>query len=155
MLTPAAESHPQRKVSKKMSINSNAIPSDKFFHCQTSNNKNQYAWFSTGALEDKLVEIISSYNTADIDEDGIHLKWHYIDQAEALIYRINVYDPLPEFVIFTSDMPEWLLEALSGLGKAAMKRIITNAVRRIYESVDPVYFHTNGIYGKVRWRFAS
>lgn len=111
--------------------------------------------YSIAGLEDKLVEAISSHNSFEIDEDIICIKWDYIDQAKALIYHINVYDPLPEFVIFTQHIPEWLIQELSSFGKVTIKKIITNAVRRVYESVDPEYFHTNGIYGKVRWRFAS
>ena len=50
-------------------------------------------------------------------------------------------------------MPPGLVNALARLGKVTMKRIITNAVRRLYESVDPEYYHVNGIHGKVKWRF--
>lgn len=125
---------------------------DKFFRGQIDN---PYKLLSTAAVEDKLVSTISSYNTTEIDEDGIHIAWPYLDQAKALICRINVYDPLPEFVIFTEHVPEKLGQKLDGLDKVLRKKIITNAVRRIYESIDPEYFHSNGIYGKVRWRFAS
>lgn len=150
MLTSATAIHLQRRLSKKMNIDSNNNLTDKFFYSQTRN-----AILSTAAIEDELVSTISSYNTSEIDEDGIHIKWHYIDQAKALIYRINVYDPLPEFVIFTEHISEELSQELNSLGEVLRKKIITNAVRRIYESVDPEYFHTNGIYGKVRWRLAS
>jgi hypothetical protein len=127
---------------------------DKFFHNQDASTNNEKEILSIAAVEDKLVSAISSYNTAEIDEDGIHIKWHYLDQAMALIYHINVYDPLPEFVIFTENIPQQLSQELDRL-KVLKKKIVTNAVRRIYESVDPEYFHTNGVYGKVRWRFAS
>ena len=59
------------------------------------------------------------------------------------------------FVIWPNDIPLDLAMALEGLGKIAMKRVITNAVRRLYESVDPEYYHVNGIHGKVKWRFGS
>ena len=128
----------------------------KYFYDQTDSADNQEEILSVAAVEDKLVAVISSYNTCEIDDENrIHIKWHYLDQAEALIYRINVYDPLPEFVIFTEHLPEELSQELNSIGKVLKKKTITNAVRRIYESVDPEYFHTNEIYGKVRWRFAS
>ena len=85
----------------------------------------------------------------------IRFKHDYIDQAEALIYKININDPLPEFIIFTEDIPLGFAQELKSLGNNLMKKIITNAVRRIYESVDPEYYHTNGLYGKVRWRLAD
>jgi hypothetical protein len=115
-------------------------------------------------LEDELVRILSSKNIADVieeeDTDGlwhnnIYIHWMYLEQAEALIYKANMYDSYPEFVIFTEDIPIGLANELNNLGKVTMKRVITNAVRRIYESVASEYFHTNGIHGKVKWRFAS
>jgi hypothetical protein len=126
---------------------------DKLFHHQ--NNNNQKAILSIAAIEDNLVSTISSHNTAEIDKEGIHIKWRYQDQAKTLIYRINVYDPLPEFVIFTEDIPEGLSQQLNDLDIALRKKVITNAVRRIYESVDPEYFHKNSISGKVKWRMAA
>jgi hypothetical protein len=124
----------------------------KYFFDQTESAEEI---LSIAAVEDKLVATISSHNTADIAEDGIHIKWHYLDQAKALIYRINVYNPLPEFVIFTEDIPKELSRQLTDLDIALRKKVITNAVRRIYESVDPDYFHINGIFGKVKWRMAA
>lgn len=126
---------------------------DKSFNCQIDRTNDRDELYSTAALEDKLVSTISSYNTSEVIEKVLYIKWHYLDQAEALIYRINVYDPLPEFVIFTEDIPDRLSQELNSLEKVTTKKIITNAVRRIYESVDPEYFHTNGIHGKVHWRF--
>jgi hypothetical protein len=138
---------------KPNSIRSDEL--DKSFFSQTDNTNSQDEILSIAAVEDKLVMVISSYNTGEIDEEGIHITWQYLDQAKALIYRINVYDPLPEFVIFIEDIPKELSLELARLGKATMKKVITKAVRRIYESVDAEYFHTNGIYSKIRWRFAS
>ena len=112
------------------SNNYNPDDLDKLFHLQTVTS-NQEAFLSIAAIEDRLVQVISSHNTAEIDEDEIHAKWHYLDQAEALIYRINGYDPLPEFVIFTEHIPEELGQALESLGKVTMNKIITNAVRRL------------------------
>ena len=119
-----------------------------------------YYNYTPAALEDKLVELFSSKNVSDVllDEDEnwyIHVFHPYLNQAEGLIYSINLSDPLPKFVIWSEDIPLGLAEALKQLGKVKMKRVITNAVRRIYESVDPEYYHTNGIHGKVKWRFGG
>lgn len=70
-----------------------------------------------------------------------------------MLYKININDPLPEFVIWEEDVPLGLVKALEQLGKIKMKRVITDAVRRVYESVDPEYYHVNSILGKVQWRF--
>lgn len=85
----------------------------------------------------------------------IYIYHRYLQQAEELLYKVNVYDPLLEFVIWSEDIPEGLAQELRHLGKVTMNQVITNAVRRIYESVDPEYFHTNGIFGKVKWRFGG
>jgi hypothetical protein len=117
-----------------------------------------YYNYTPAALEDELVYVLSSKNDAEVieDKDGqIHICiYHpYVNQAEGWIYKINVYDQPPKFVIFTEDIPAGLAQELKGLGKVMMNKVITNAIRRIYESIDPEYFHTNGIYGKVRWEF--
>jgi hypothetical protein len=96
--------------------------------------------YTPGALEDRLLI-------------EIHSKQKYIEKARRLIYRINVSKPWPTFVISEGDIPLELVKALEGLGDITMKRIVTNVIRRLYESVNFDYYHTSGMYSKVRWRF--
>jgi len=119
-----------------------------------------YYHYTAAALEDELAHLLSSNRQCDVtlDEKGrshINIFHPYQNQAEGLIYKINVYDPLPEFVIWEQDIPLGLAKALEQLGNVTMKHIITNAIRKLYESVDPTYYHTNGIYGKVKWRISK
>ena len=119
-----------------------------------------YYNYTSAALEDELVCLLSSKNEAEeiYDENGNQhiLVYHpYLNQAEGLIYNINIKNPLPVFIIWPNDIPLDLAKALEGLGKIAMKRVITNAVQRLYESVNLTYYHTNGICGKVKWRFGK
>ena len=112
------------------------------------------------ALEDDLTFLLSSKNEAEIiydeNENPHILIYHpYLNQAEGLLYKININDPLPEFVIWEEDIPPGLVQALKQLASVAMKRVITNAVCRLYESINLVYYHTNGIHGKIRWRFGQ
>lgn len=112
--------------------------------------------YTPAALEDEFVRLLSSNSTADVveDEDGkkhIYVFHPYLQQAEHLLYKINLYQPLPKFVIYPEDIPQGLTKELEGLGKVKMNKVITNVVRRLYESVDFDYYHTNGIYGKVKW----
>jgi hypothetical protein len=117
--------------------------------------------YTQSALADKLTFTLSSKFDYDVlihEEDGstsLHIYRPYLNQAEGLIYRINTYERPPEFVIWNQDIPDGLVKALQELGTVPMKRIITEAVRRLYESVDPDYFHTNGIYGKTFWRISK
>jgi hypothetical protein len=118
-----------------------------------------YYHYTTDALEDEICYVLLSKTEFDFVIDGINGDWSihlfhpYINQAEGLIYRINISDPIPEFVIWQEDIPAGLVSALRLLGQAKMKQVITNVVRTIYESVDPKYYHKNGIHGKVKWRF--
>lgn len=75
----------------------------------------------------------------------------YYAQAEYYIRRINIYDPLPIFVLHTEDIPLGLAKELQSLNKVTKDGIITNVVRRIYQAVDPDYFAVNGIWAKVKW----
>lgn len=119
-----------------------------------------YHNYTLAALEDELVKTISSHNIIHIEEDDdgneyIRIMHDYLEQAEWLLYRINVYQPILEFIIFEDDIPKRLVKALERQGKKGMYCIVTNAVRRVLESVNEEYFHTNGIYGKVKWRVAT
>jgi hypothetical protein len=116
------------------------------------------------ALEDKITATLLSKKTAEVVQEKdcdegwynrIYIFHPYQQQAEHLLYKINVYDPTPEFVIWIEDIPEGLTRQLNRLGKVMMKHIITDVVRRIYESVDPEYYYINGIHGKVKWRFGE
>lgn len=117
-----------------------------------------YYHYTPAALEDEILYLLSSKNEAKVvfDDDGnqhIHISHPYLDRAEDLLFKINVYDPLLEFIIVPNDIPLGLAQALRHLGDITKNRIISNAVRRIYESVNPEYYHKNGIHCKVKWRF--
>ena len=98
--------------------------------------------FTKAALEDELLKsFLSSKKNGRF----------YYNQAEYYIRRINIYYPLPIFVLHTEDIPDRLTSELQSLDCVVKDKIITNVVRRIYESVDHEYFHTSGIYGKIQW----
>ena len=92
---------------------------------------------TTAALEDRLLIEVPS-------------RKKYIEKAECLLYRIDVSNPLPVFVIPEQDIPKRLVNSLEGLGTIMMNKVVTNVVRRIYESVDFDYYHAIGICGIVR-----
>ena len=64
----------------------------------------------------------------------------YYAQADFFLNKINIYQPVPIFVIHSKDIPESLAKHIDCLGEEIKKRIVTNVVRRIYESVDPYLF---------------
>lgn len=115
---------------------------------------------TTAKLTDLLTQTLSSKCDCDSFEDEnrqpyLSIFRPYLNQAEGLLNRINTYEYPPEFVIWEEDIPQSLRIALRDLGIFAMKQVVTEAVRRLFESVDLNYFHTNGIYQKVKWRIAK
>ena len=145
-------------------MNSNNTTSLKNLACYNATRYHidcGYDNYTIAAIEDELVRLLSSKCTAEVveqEEDGsqwIYIFHPYMQQVEHLLYKINAYKPVPPFVIFPEDIPEGLAKELEDLGKIEMNKVITNVVRRLYESVDPDYYHTNGIHGKVKWEIAK
>ena len=126
-----------------MSVNNNFAHLDnKSIPPSSSFYSYYYEECTTEALTDELLKsFLSSKKNSRF----------YYAQAEYFIRRINIYDPLPIFVLHTEDIPDGLTSELQSLDSVVRDRIITNVVRRIYESVDSDYFHVNGIYGRVKW----
>lgn len=121
--------------------------------------QNFYDNFTPSALADELTLRLSSKFECDIFEDKSRQSYlsifrPYIEQAKNKIYHINVFNPPPEFIIKENDIPQTLALALKKLDFFLMNQIVTEAVIRIYEAVDHDYFHINGLYGKIKWRFA-
>ena len=115
---------------------------------------NPYQLFTISAIEDDLTYHLSSKCDFQIDTETsvIHIKHKYLDYATKFLFLINLQREPPIFEISLRDIPQNLVEILGKLDSTTLNIIFTNVVRRILESVNPVYFHTNGIYGKVRWR---
>jgi hypothetical protein len=76
-----------------------------------------YDNYTPAALEDELTFLLASKNECNIilNEEGwlhIHVFHPYLIQAEGLLYKINIYRPLPKFVIWVNDVPLGLANAL-------------------------------------------
>ena len=117
-------------------------------------------YWTMAAIEDELLFELSSALTYTIDKDTstIYIRNKYYEQAEFNLYRMNTWDPPPEFVINRSDLTPKLLSELGNLYKSYPKkfeRIVTNAVQVILETINHRYFHVGNIAAKVRWSFAS
>jgi len=142
-----------------MTIDSNAKELNKSSQSDTDSNftDNPYELFSISAIEDELTSRLSSTNEFYVNEKTreIRITWKYLDRAKKLLYCINLYDPAPEFLISSSDIPQKLSDELNHLDEMTKLEVITNVIRRIYESIDPPYFHKNGIYGKIKWRMIA
>ena len=132
------------KVAKHKKLNQHSlIAHNASLSTDSDSNFDQtFGYFTHSALEDKtLFSFLSS------EKNGRR----YYAQAELNLRRINVFNPPPVFNLYSSDIPESLAKEIKSLGDEISDKLITNVVRRIYEAVDSEYYHTNGIYGKVRY----
>ena len=81
-------------------------------------------YWTTSAIEEELVYEMSSALTYTIDKDTstIHIRNKYYEQAEFNLYRMNAWNPPPEFVINRSDLTPRLLSELGNLYKSYPKK---------------------------------
>jgi hypothetical protein len=115
-----------------------------------------YEFWTKEKLIDELVLCLGSVSSYDLNEvtKQIYITHKYYDHAEWFIYRINVYKPTPQFIINRSDLSNRLKKEIVCLRSTptTLNEVMTTAVRRIVESVNPEYYHLSGIHGKIRWR---
>jgi hypothetical protein len=113
--------------------------------------------WTIAALEDELTFCLSSAKSFSINDKTkvIHIVHKYYEQAEEIIYRINVWGPRPVFVINISDLTPRLRMELNKIKSTpqALNEVVICAIGRILESIHERYYHLSGIIGKIRWRF--
>jgi hypothetical protein len=115
-----------------------------------------YDFWTLEKIVDELVYRLGSINSYVINNVTKHISisHKYYDQAEWLIYRINVWRPIPEFIINKSDLTHRLKKEIADLRSTptTLNEVMTEVVRRILEAVDSRYYRVSSIYGNVRWR---
>ena len=132
-----------------------------------SKSKDQVNYFelswSISRIEEELVLHLSSYSDAEINEyknnssnsnNEIIVKHPYQEQAHDLLYKINLANTILVFKIYDKTLPPKLVEELSDLwkrDKELFDEIVTNSLKRLYESIDHRYFHISGVRGKIAW----
>jgi hypothetical protein len=120
------------------------------------NYKYNNPW-SSSKKEDELFLHLSSYPETEIlNKNEILIRHPYQEEAEFLLYQINLAKPIPNFIIFDCLLPKKLRQELIDVKNYDIEefnRIVTNALKRLYESIDYEYFHLSGIGGKIYWRF--
>lgn len=119
--------------------------------------------WSISKIEDELVLHLSSYYDAEINEGvsntnnnvkEIVIKHPYQEQAKSILYKINLANKPLVLNIYNNTLSTKLKEELNQLyntNKGVFNEIVTNSVKRLYESIDYQYFHMNGIGGKIAW----
>lgn len=134
---------------------------DKFLS-KTKENSFRLLW-TISKIEEELVFHLSSYCDTEIKEDTrrinnnikeIVIKHPYQEQAKSILYKINLANRPLVFNIYNNTFSPKLKEELNHLyktNKEVFNEIVTNSVKRLYESIDYQYFHMNGIGGKIVW----
>jgi hypothetical protein len=134
---------------------------DKFLS-KTKENSFRLLW-TISKIEEELVFHLSSYCDTEIKEDAsrinnnikeIVIKHPYQEQAKSILYKINLANRPLVFNIYNNTFSPKLKEELNHLyqtNKEVFNEIVTNSVKRLYESIDYQYFHMNGIGGKIVW----
>lgn len=131
-----------------------------------SKSKDEVNYFklpwSISRIEEELLLHLSSYSDAEINKDKdnsynnneIIVKHPYQEQAQDLLYKINLANTILVFKIYDKTLPTKLKEELSSIwkkDKELFDEIVTNSLKRLYESIDHRYFHTSGVKGKIAW----
>lgn len=132
-----------------------------------SNNNDKENYFrlpwTISKIEEELVFHLSSYCDTGIKEGvssinnnvkEIVIKHPYQEQARSILYKINLANRPLVFNLYNNTLSPKLRKELNHLyktNKEAFNEIVTNAVKRLYESIDYQYFHINGIGGKIVW----
>jgi len=116
--------------------------------------------WTTAAITDELTFQLSSSCSFKIDEkrQAIRITHKYYDQAEFVLYRLNLYKPPAVFIINRSDLTPKLQNELEQQYKSCpntFDRLVTEAVQAILESINQRYYHVSSIAYKVCWRFES
>lgn len=114
---------------------------------------------TVAATKDELIFQLSSVRSFTINENtrAIYITHKYYEQAEFVLYRINIWNPStpPIFIINCADLSRTLLCELAQLKKTdppIFDRIVT-AIQSLMEGINERYYHVSGIAYKTAWRF--
>src|SRR5215211_5833512 len=123
--------------------------------------------WSISKIEDELVLHLSSHYDAELKEENasninsnnnnkeiVVVKHPYQEQAKSILHKINLANRPLVFNIYGNTLSPKLKQELKHIyktDKEVFNELVTNSVKRLYESIDYRYFHMNGIGGKIAW----
>ena len=90
------------------------------------------------AIEDELIYSLYAATTLFLHGSNkiFPIRQKYVEQAKNILYRINLFQPVPIFVINISDIPPSLQKQLEKITLSQKRDVITGAVARILEDID-------------------
>lgn len=128
-------------------------------------NKFNGEW-SDSKIEDELMLNLSCYAESIVYDyhnnnekrelyDSLVIYYPYQEQARENLYKINLSNRPIIFEIYQCHLHPKLQKELfkvKQIDNNRYERIVTNSVKRLYESENFEYFHTSGIRGKIFWK---
>lgn len=110
-------------------------------------------YYTTAALKDRLTKQLSS--TLETNGNSENTVYKYHEYAKKLLYKINIFKPIPIFEISIVDLSQELIKEFQMLHDETLNEIVIDAISRLYECVDFDYYRTSEIRGKIKWRFVK
>ena len=94
-------------------------------------------------IEDEIVYSLYGATTLFLSDGNkiFPIRRKYVEQAKKILHHINVFRPVPVFVINMSDISPTLKRELEKITQSEIREVITGAVARILEDVDPRFSH--------------
>jgi hypothetical protein len=96
--------------------------------------------WTTERLIDELYLYLIKCDIRIDDADGLK-KSKYEKQAEYLMYRIPVYQPVPSFIVNINDLDDRLKKELTSLDYNSLTRILGESIARIFQNMNERYFN--------------
>ena len=117
-------------------------------------NVNLDQHYTLAAIEDELVYSLYSVTSPFLYDSNkiVPIRQKYIEQAKNILYRTNVFQPVPDFVINLSDIPLSIRTELGKITSHEIDMAVTGAIARIYEDLDPRYFRISVVRRNIKWR---
>jgi hypothetical protein len=82
------------------------------------------------------------------------LRRFYEEQARYKMYRIPVFRPPPDFVVYLKHLDEGLKRELSNLDRESKDFVVREAISRTFEQVDKRFFLLH-VKPLLKWRFEN
>lgn len=108
--------------------------------------------FTVEGLVDELFlcQVFTREVVSDRKGEHVTVSKYYL-QAWKLQRQISVGNPSPFYILNISDLPAKLVKAIKELDEETQNYVITRAIGRIFENINPRVFHLS-IARRLRWK---
>jgi hypothetical protein len=104
----------------------------------TDNEIGQDEWTMQNLIDELYISLMRHDLLTDAG-DGIK-KSKYEKQAQELMFRIPVYQPVPSFIVNINDLDDRLKKELTSLDYNSLTVVLNESIARIFENLNERYF---------------